>query len=384
MIEIVAQVAAAAFLAAWLIIHFRRERSFGDIPELPRSTEELSDKVSIILPVRNERRYIHDSLGTLLSLECIGKEIIVVDDNSTDGTWEAVKQMEAKGLRVIRVEDDEPGWMGKCKACHVGYLQSSGVWLLFTDADTELAPSVLRDAVQAAKTFKLDFLSVYPRFRFNSFLHKAALPVLLTGFYLFGRPHLVQSGQSAFAFGSFMLFRREAYEKIGGHAVVRDALLEDRALALHARRHGVKTGIFKALDRVISSWNEDSRSLWNGMLRLFTPLGISNPTKTLLVFMILATVSVAVPILNILTGSYLLLEAGYLVAAAVVGWEARRHSASFFYGFLWPIGVGAILAAAATAFFKAWLNPTIRWRNRVYTVTRGGLHEKIVFTSSDR
>ncbi|MEM2033388.1 MAG: hypothetical protein QXS80_04145, partial [Candidatus Caldarchaeum sp.] len=179
-------------------------------------------------------------------------------------------------------------------------------------------------------------------------------------------------------------FRREAYEKIGGHAAVRDALLEDRALALVARSHGLRMGLFRALDRVTASWNDDSRSLWNGMLRIFTPLGIINPVKTLSIFITLTAICLLIPVLNILAGSYLLLTLGYVVAGAVVGWEARRHSASFLNGFLWPIGVATILAAAGTAFLKAWLNPTIRWRNRVYTVARGELHEKIVFTSSSR
>ena len=382
MIELVAQSAAVAFIAAWLMIHLIREKSFKATAALPRIDGKLGEKVSIILPVRNELSYIHDSIRTLLSLDYVEKEVIVVDDNSTDGTWEAVEKMAVEGLDVVRVVGDEEGWMGKCRACHIGYLHSRGEWLLFTDADTDFAPTVLGDAVKTAEALGLDFLSLYPRFRFRSFLHRAAMPVLLTGFYLFGKPHLVQSGRSAFAFGSFMLFRREAYEKIGGHAAVRDALLEDRALALVARSHGLRMGLFRALDRVTASWNDDSRSLWNGMLRIFTPLGIINPVKTLSIFITLTAICLLIPVLNILAGSYLLLTLGYVVAGGVVGWEARRHSASFLNGLLWPIGVAAILAAAGTAFLKAWLNPTIRWRNRVYTVARGELHEKIVFTSS--
>lgn len=382
MIELLAQSAAVAFIAAWLMIHYVREKSFNSTPALPRVDGKPGGKVSIILPVRNELAYIHDSVRTLLSLDYVEKEVIVVDDNSTDGTWEVVEKMAVEDLFVVRVVGDEEGWMGKCRACHIGYLHSRGEWLLFTDADTDFAPTVLKDAVQAAEAFGLDFLSLYPRFRFRSFLHRAAMPVLLTGFYLFGKPHLVHSGRSAFAFGSFMLFRRGAYEKIGGHTAVRDALLEDRALALHARSHGLRMGLFRALDRVTASWNDDSRSLWNGMLRIFMPLGIISPVKTLSVFITLTAICLLIPVLNILAGSYLLLTTGYVVAGAVVGWEARRHAASFLNGLLWPIGVAAILAAAGTAFLKAWLNPTIRWRNRVYTVARGELHEKIIFTSS--
>ncbi|MCS7137365.1 MAG: glycosyltransferase [Candidatus Caldarchaeum sp.] len=373
--------ASAAFVAAWLVIYLVSKKILDNTVDLPHLNEPADCKVSVIIPVRNEENNIRRCLTSVLNLVGVEKEIIVVDDNSTDNTWQILQGFTSVGVKAVPAGCTPDGWMGKSWACHVGYMNSTGEWLLFTDADSEFSPEVGMHAVNAAKRNMLEFVSIYPRFRMNSALHRLAMPILLTGFYVFGKPHLVKYGKSAFAFGSFILVKREAYERIGGHYAVRDAVLEDRALALAAKRASLRAELFKAFDRLLSSWNDDSRSLWNGMIRIFLPLSLKNPLRTVIVFSVLTSVCLAIPILTIIAGAYVPFAAAHAAAAVVAGLESRRHSSSFFNGFLWPVGVAAIMAAALTALVKAATNPTVVWRGRKYLMKPGETHEKVVVIS---
>lgn len=376
-----ASFASGAFVAAWIIVFLIRRKILDEITDLPRSSDNVDGLLSIIVPVRNEERFVARCLSSILRCEGVQKEVIVVDDNSTDATWDVLRTFAERGVKTVRAGQPPEGWMGKSWACHVGYLHSKGDWLLFTDADAEFSPEILSHAMNAAVKNGLDFVSVYPRFRLNSLLHRFGMPIMLTGFYFFGKPHLVKTGKSAFAFGSFILLKREAYERIDGHRAVRDAVLEDRALALAAQSSGLRSEIFKAFDRLTTSWNDDSRTLWNGMIRIFLPIALKNPVKTVMVFSLLTFVCLLIPTLALLTGSYLQLAISHAAAWVVTGLESRRHGSSFIFGFFWPIGAAAVMGAALMAMVKSKLNPTVTWRGRKYLITRGENREKIVVIS---
>ncbi|MCS6784627.1 MAG: glycosyltransferase family 2 protein [Candidatus Caldarchaeum sp.] len=384
MLENVAVFASVMFVIAWTGIFAITSRILGNTEDLPKVDGPVRGKVSIVLPVRNEEKYVAKSLSNILGLRGVEKEVIVVDDNSDDATWQILQHFVPLGVKAVRAGIPPEGWMGKSWACHVGYTHSTGDWLLFTDADTEFSADVVKQAVCVAEERGLEFVSAYPRFRMNSLLHRFTMPILLVGFYIFGKPHLVKYGKSAFAFGSFILVRRDAYERLGGHYGVKDAVLEDRALALAAQRASLRTDLFKAFDRLVSSWNDDSKSLWNGMIRIFLPLSLKNPVKTVSVFALLTAVCLAIPILTILTESYYAFAAAHAAAAVAAGLESRRHSASFLHGLLWPIGVFAIMSAALTALVKSRTTPTVVWRGREYLIEAGEHHEKAVVISRGR
>ncbi|MEM1952098.1 MAG: glycosyltransferase family 2 protein [Candidatus Caldarchaeum sp.] len=376
--------ASAAFIVAWLVIFFARKRILDEMTPFPDERVLIGANLSVIVPVRNEEKHVAHCLSSILKAKGVVKEVIVVDDNSTDRTWDVVQQFVGVDVKAVKAGVPPEGWMGKSWACHVGYKNSTGSWLLFTDADTEFSEKAVVNAVADAERRGLEFVSLYPRFRMNSFLHHFALPVMLLGFYAFGKPHLVKKGKSAFAFGSFILVRRDAYERIGGHQAVRDAVLEDRALALAAQKAGLKTELYKAFDQLVTSWNDDSVTLWNGMIRIFTPLALKNPGKTVGIFFLLTFVCLAIPAINIYSGNYLPLVFAHLAAALVVGGESARHQSNFLYGLMWPVGVAAIMTAALVALTKAWKNPTVVWRGRKYLIRQGQVHEQVILVSSDK
>ncbi|MEM2237148.1 MAG: glycosyltransferase family 2 protein [Candidatus Caldarchaeum sp.] len=367
---------ALLFVIVWAAIFWAKLRISRVVEKICRyPSEPVQDKVSIIIPVRNEEKTIKKCIESLLSQKGFSKEIIVVDDNSTDSTWEVAKTFIAEGVKLVRVGDLPAGWVGKTWACNVGYENSTGEWLLFTDADTEFSDDVVVRALNAAKSLSVDMLTFYPRLRFSSLLHKTVMPILLTGLYFTGRPHVFSKGRSAFAFGSFMLIRRQGYERIGGHSAVRNAVLEDRAIAVRAMKTGLRAYFIDATEKLTTSWNDDSRSLWNGMLRLFIPLFLNADLKQFLVYFSLAAACFTIPLSVFLMGNYLAGFVSYAAAVLVLGHEARHHSASVCHGLLWPLGVAAVAAALLVAFYKSRTRPTVSWRGRKYFVEMGELHE---------
>ncbi|MEM1946027.1 MAG: glycosyltransferase family 2 protein [Candidatus Caldarchaeum sp.] len=376
LLDISSTAIAGFFAATWAVLFIAKMRIFQAVGNL-RSYAPISfdDKVSVIVPVRNEEKTIGRCIHSLLSQTGCSKELIVVDDHSTDSTWEIVKQFSAFDVKAVRAGDPPDGWVGKTWACNTGFQNSTGKWLLFTDADTEFSNEALARALNAAKTLNVDMLTLYPRLRFASLLHKTIMPLLLTGLYFLARPHRISEDGSAFAFGSFILMSRQAYQMLGGHAAVKNTILEDRAIAVRAKRAGLHMAFIDATQMLTASWNDDSKSLWNGMLRLFIPLSLKANFKQFVTYFILAAACLTMPVAVLLTGNYVGWMVCYVSAGLVLGHEARRHRASIMYGFLWPVGVATLTLVLLVAFYKSRRRPTVSWRGRNYVISMGEIHE---------
>jgi chlorobactene glucosyltransferase len=190
--------------------------------------------VSVLVPARNEAANIERCVRSLLAQDYPALEILVLDDGSTDGTYEIVEQVWAEDtsgrLRLIRGGDLPKGWMGKCYACQQLADQAQGDYLLFTDADTVHAPGAVAGAVAAAEQLDAALVTALPRQEARSFIERLFQPMLaydvltLLPIELVGRvaAPIVSAGN-----GQFLCFRRDAYDAIGGHAAVYDRVLED-------------------------------------------------------------------------------------------------------------------------------------------------------------
>ena len=129
------------------------------LPEAPRGGggEPLpaGSRVSVIVPARNEAHNIARCVGSLLASDYPDFEVIVVDDRSEDGTGAAARALAtptAAGTARLRVLDGAElpkGWFGKQWACWQGVQEAGGALLLFTDADTVHAPTLLARSVGA-------------------------------------------------------------------------------------------------------------------------------------------------------------------------------------------------------------------------------------------
>lgn len=198
--------------------------------------------LSVCIPARNEERDIQACVESLLQQDYPEFEVIVVDDNSTDETAEIVYSMKAQypNLVFIPGEQLEPGWLGKPYALHQAYLKSHGKYLLFTDADLIYQPHALKSAMHTLISKDLDLLTLMPAAIFGSFWERAVQPVIFGFIAAVTRFRKVNSPnhQNAMGFGAFLLFKKDSYQRIGGHLSVRKEVLEDVMLAKNTKLNG--------------------------------------------------------------------------------------------------------------------------------------------------
>ncbi|EYB68098.1 glycosyl transferase family protein [Deinococcus phoenicis] len=200
----------------------------------PRPTP-AGPRVSLLVPARNE---VHNLPHTLPGLLAQGAhEVLVLDDGSSDGTAPVARRL---GARVVSGQPLPAGWHGKPWACQQLARAASGDVLIFTDADVFWQPGALGAVLHELARSRADLLSVYPR-QLNvtpgeRLLTPLVDDVLLT---LLPAPLLrFPHPSAAAANGQLMAFRREAYERVGGHALVRAELLEDVAFAGRLKARG--------------------------------------------------------------------------------------------------------------------------------------------------
>jgi glycosyltransferase involved in cell wall biosynthesis len=198
--------------------------------------------LSVIIPARNEE----DCLGTCLQSLVVQQEegwklgddweIVVVDDASTDGTRAIAAGFP--GVTVMDAPKLEKDWTGKNNACWAGSHKARGRWLLFTDADTQHEPGHIRLALVEAERHGAGMLSYSPRQVVRGLAQRALMPLVFSDLAVTYTPAKVNdpARHVAAANGQFLLVGREAYDRIGGHAAVRGAILEDVELASLVKR----------------------------------------------------------------------------------------------------------------------------------------------------
>jgi len=199
--------------------------------------------VSAIVPARNEEATIAAAIESLAAQPEI-KEIIVINDQSTDGTAGALQQLSLRyaQLRVIETKDLPVGWVGKNHAASLGAAQATGDWLLFTDADGVHLPGSTAHALADAAQTGAGLVSYSPEQETRTWWEKALIPFVYTRLshkYFYDEVSHPDSPAAA-ASGQYLLIRRQEYVRIGGHAAVAGEVLEDVALARLAKQAGVR------------------------------------------------------------------------------------------------------------------------------------------------
>jgi chlorobactene glucosyltransferase len=261
------QASLIVFVAVLLLIalsNLKALRGLGSWP-LPRGFLQAS----ILVPVRNEEHNVEPCLRSLLAQEYRDFEVLVLDDESTDGTSEVLAALSAEEhrLRVVEGRPLPQGWVGKHWACHQLAQAAVGDLLLFTDADTRHHPHSLRDAVVALVAERADLLSAIPREVAVSWAERLVVPIIpwsILSFLPLGLAHRLRVPALAAAVGQFMLFRREAYEQVGGHAAFRDHTVDDLASVRLMVAKGLVWRLVDGSPRVQCRMYHDARQVLEG------------------------------------------------------------------------------------------------------------------------
>ena len=306
----------------------------------------------------------------------------MVDDRSTDETAAITERLAADSrVRLVRGKELPERWYGKPWACLQGYREARGELLLFTDADTRHHPELLAHAVGALRREKADLVTVSPVQRCVTFWERIIMPQIWFLLALRYSPRSVNRAsrpRDVIANGQFILTSREAYESAGTHAVVRQEVAEDLALAQTYLQRGLKlhfafaerlmeTRMYHGLAHLIEGW---SKNIYLGGRRSFP----EEPLRRALV-----------PVMLVVGMAYWLVPVVALVAALVWPWLADFREAALLamalsagfwmlicfgmripvlYGLGYPLGA---LMALYIGLRSTWRGSRkIEWRGRVY------------------
>jgi glycosyltransferase involved in cell wall biosynthesis len=241
---------------------------------MPQTSNAKNPLVSIIVPARNEELSLGDCLTSLVAQGGVTKEIIVVDDGSTDQTHQIAESFA--GVRVVDAGPLPEDWTGKNNALRVGVSGARGAWLLFTDADTVHLPGSLERALAEAKRENADLLSYSPEQVVETFAERIVMPLVFAELAREYPPERVRDPKSGVvaANGQYILVRRESYDYVCGHVPIKSEILEDVALAKTFWRAGLRVyfryGGDAVRTRMYRNWAQ-LREGWTKNLALLFP-----------------------------------------------------------------------------------------------------------------
>ena len=229
------------------------------------------NKLTIIIPARNEQLRLPPLLKSLSLQDFQDYELIVVDDQSSDDTG---KLARAAGARVIRTDRlDDESWIGKSFACWTGAEAAQGDWLLFLDADTKLEhPDSLRRLMSTyAKMRGSGILSLQPYHRTEKLYE--SFSAIFNIIVIAGMNSYTPWGdkfRSAGSFGPCIMMNRQEYFQTGGHKTISAAVMDDLALGVLYQKHGLATVGCSGRGLIsFRMYPEGFRSLFEGWTKSF-------------------------------------------------------------------------------------------------------------------
>ncbi len=340
-----------------------------------------NDKLlSVIVPARNEAASIRACLASLVQQSeedfSLGREweLFVVDDASTDATRQIA--MEFSGVTVLEAPLLPEGWTGKNSAVWFAARQARGKWLLFTDADTVHEAGDLRRAIHEAERHHVGALSYSPRQLVHGYWQRALMPLIFADLAQKYPPRLVNLPDSpvAAANGQFLLIEHAVYRRIGGHAAVRAAVLEDVELAQRCKRSheglrfryapdAVSTRMYRSFSATCEGWRKNLALLFpDAVMR-----GVGKLFQALLLF--------GLPFLAIWL--YLTVARAEVIWAVVLwwAWRIRVHYArvvkanfSFTDTLISPLALPIFGWLLLDSWMQKHLHRKVTWKGRSYSV----------------
>ncbi len=237
--------------------------------KIPRKMPIANNRVSVLIPARDEEKNIGNLLSDLQLMTADNLEIIVGNDQSTDRTAEIVAHHAQKDSRIRMIEIDHlpEGWRGKNHACAQLAANATGDYLLFLDADVRISGNIIGSAVGYMKKHRLGLLSIFPKQMMGSRGEQLTVPLMHQ--ILLSLLPLVLVRRSPFAAhaaanGQFMLFESRIYKKFQPHKTLKSSPIEDIETARYLKKKGVNIACCVGDERIQCRMYENLNGAING------------------------------------------------------------------------------------------------------------------------
>ncbi len=234
---------ATLSLAIWIgLLGWRGQfwRSDQRLEQSQGATLKKLPSVCVVIPARDEADLLPITLRSLLTQDYPEiANVILVDDRSTDETATVAKTIAQSQptLSLISGEALPEGWTGKLWATSQGIRQAQTLYnpdyILLTDADIEHEVSNISSLVAKAEQENLDLVSLMVQLRCETIWEHLLIPAFIFFFQKLYPFNWVSDPQNpvAAAAGGCILIRSATLKRLGGIQVVRQALIDDCALA---------------------------------------------------------------------------------------------------------------------------------------------------------
>ena len=370
---------------AWIALIRSMVITYQKSPFLDKfsAKQHSNPKVSVILPARNEEKFIKKCLDSLLNQDYENYEIMAIDDSSDDSTGKIIEEYAKKDSKIIFVKARKKpdGWMGKNWACMEGFRKSSGDLFLFTDSDTVHSKNAISLAVSHLVSEKLDVLTVSPKMLCLDGWTKITLPMIST--FLHTRFSALRvndpNKKTGYFFGSFFIIKKDVYESVGMHEGVKHEIIEDGALGKKVKESGFKMKMVRGDHLIDAIWARDLTSLWHAIKRLMVPLYLQNKGYAVgIFFAVLFLLFMPFPLL-IYSGIFFnegnsfvflfiasMISSILLYIAAFI--ETKILYLKFLNAFLCPVGSFIVVFGFLSGILQAKSNAAVFWRGRSYSM----------------
>jgi len=286
--------------------------------------------VSVLIPARDEELAIERCVRSLVAQTYERLEILVLDDHSSDATATLVQriidglpQHQQGRLQLLQGTALPSEWGGKNFACHQLTQYATGDYLFFTDADTTHDPKMVTSVLAMMQTQKVSLLTVQPTYELDSLGEQLVVPLLTFTILTLLPVALIPTRPEpslATGNGQLLCFEQTVYERIGGHEIVKNRILEDVLLARTVKAAGFRMLFVDAQDIVYCRMYRSFSAVWSGFSKnLFAfynyslPFALGALLLNILLFVAPVVFMISAPLLHLSDTVRLLATIAYLL-----------------------------------------------------------------------
>jgi chlorobactene glucosyltransferase len=363
------------FIAYLCLCGWDNGRVFRPLP-LVDNERQLWPVVSVCVPARNEESRILNCLKSLQTQDYPNYEILVLDDQSSDCTLKILLEIAKldKRIKVLKGKELPDGWIGKSWACHQLSLKAKGKWLFFTDADTNHMPETLKKSVRGAEESGADLMSCLNRQETGSWMEYLVVPVLvyclitlLPVRFVLKRGNFLS--KFAGASGQFLFFKSSSYKALGGHNLVKNAIVEDFKIGNEMLRSGYRLVFFDGTSVTSCRMYNSAIQVWEGFSKNFYPSFGFSVSRFLGICLCLLCISIlpyimlfVVPLGSLL---FFALAGLSLIQVLLRLKQAKLYGYSMTSCFLHPLGVFFYVLIGLNSMRWYLINGQGHWKGRI-------------------
>ncbi|MFV1985373.1 MAG: glycosyltransferase family 2 protein [Thiohalomonadales bacterium] len=342
--------------------------------------------ITIVIAACNEEDTLESSVNSLLEQDYDNLKIILVNDRSSDNTFEIVNNLaEDNRVSAIHIKELPENWLGKVHALSVAVKGITSDWILFTDADVNFEKTALTKSMSFALSKNADHLTLFPELIVKNFLLEIFIRTFGFLFLFSTKSYEIDKtpNKTVIGIGAFNLVKKSMLDKSEGFDWLKMEVADDAGLGLLIKRAGGKSVFAFANNLVSLEWYPSVSSMFVGLEKnLFSVAGQYNIFR-LITVVLLIWIFVAAPfVVLIWSTKYWLIIMAYTALAcpvllAIV--SKIKLSTKFSIGLFVPFGQLVISLMMIRSAVMCITRGGIEWRGTFYPIKQLKKYQRVKF-----